>query len=439
MNKSSAKLANNAVSPDEGWSARGGAHVWLPYTQMKDAPTPSMAVRTEGSRIYLEDGRVLIDGVASWWTACHGYNHPHILAAMQEQLARMPHVMFGGLNHEPALRLSKRLAAIAPGDLSRVFFSDSGSVAVEVALKMAVQYWLNKGVKGRNKFVSFRNAYHGDTAACMALCGPDEEMDEELQHYLAGHLQDSLSRPFNIALPENNDELDDLLRREGHGIAGVVIEPLVQGVGGMKFHDGATLRRVADICRKYGVPLIADEIFTGFGRTGSLFACEEAGVVPDILCLGKALTGGMIGMAATIARPHVFDAFWSDDAHAALMHGTTYMASPLACAAANASLDLFEREPRLEQVKKIEAALRAGLEPCRKLPPVADVRVKGAIGVVQLRGVKDVRRLREKFVEHGVWIRPFGDMVYLTPSFTITAEELHTLTAAIVNIVKHVA
>jgi len=488
MAKSSTKPAI-APTDAETWASRGGENIWLPYAQMKNAPVPAMAARTEGSRIILEDGRELIDGVASWWTACHGYNHPHIVAAMEEQLRRMPHVMFGGLNHAPALHLAQRLAAIAPGDLSRVFFSDSGSVAVEVALKMAVQYWLNKGEKGRTQFVSFRHAYHGDTAACMALAGPDPEMDEGLQYYLAGHLKDHLPAQFVVELPlapsgtpplltsptrgeehhravgEINSQqdrpgslplvgrvreggakpgtevsyetdLDTLLTCESHRIAAVIIEPLVQGVGGMKFHDAAVLRRVADLCRKHGVLLIADEIFTGFGRTGHMFACEEAGVVPDIMCLGKALTGGAIGLAATLARDHVFAAFLSDEPGKALMHGTTFMANPLACAAANASLDLFEREPRLAQVKKIEVLLREGLEPCRKLPGVVDVRVKGAIGVVQLEKIRDVDAMRRKFTERGVWIRPFGDIVYLTPALTIRANDLTKLTSTTYEVVS---
>jgi adenosylmethionine-8-amino-7-oxononanoate aminotransferase len=282
--------------------------------------------------------------------------------------------------------------------------------------------------------VSFRFGYHGDTAACMTLGGPDADMDAELQQYLHAHFADYLPQQFIADLPhdeKNASAFDELLRNERNRIAAVVIEPLVQGVGGMRFHDAATLKRTAEICKKHGILLIADEIFTGFGRTGKMFACEEAGIVPDILCIGKALTGGAIGMAATMARPHVFDAFWSDDPKAALMHGTTYMASPLACAAANASLDLFETEPRLEQVQTIEAALREGLEPCRNAPGVVDVRIKGAIGVVQLREIKDVTALRRQFIERGVWIRPFGNIVYLTPAFTVTADELASLTKGI--------
>jgi adenosylmethionine-8-amino-7-oxononanoate aminotransferase len=398
-------------------------HLWLPYTQMKTARQPLKAVSTHGSVIALDDGRELIDGIASWWTACHGYNHPHILAAMQAQLEKMPHVMFGGLAHDPALKLAARLADKAPGDLSKVFFVDSGSVAVEVAMKMAVQYWLNRGFS-RSRMVSFRHGYHGDTMACMAVCDPDESM-----HAL---FKDYLPRQVLAELPVDETSaaaFDELLAREKENVAAVLIEPLVQGAGGMKMHDAATLRRVAAICRKHEILLIADEIFVGFGRTGSFFACEQAGIVPDILCVGKGLTGGALTLAAAIARPHVFDAFLSDDPAKALMHGPTYMANPLACAAANASLDLFESEPRLEQVAAIEARLREGLAPCRKKTGVVDVRVKGAIGAVQLESL-DAPKLRHEFAERGFWIRPFGDIVYLTPAFTIEESQLGALTAA---------
>lgn len=404
--------------------------IWRPYTQMKTAPTPLEAVATEGSRIHLANGRVLIDGIASWWTACHGYNHPHIAAAVKAQLERMPHVMFGGLTHDPAQRLATRLAALSPGDLNHVFFVDSGSVAVEVALKMAVQYWSNKGVAGRNQFIHFRHGYHGDTAACMALCDSDEGMHTAFKGYVPQQIMASLPHD-----EKSTTAFDYLLRREQRRVAAVIIEPLVQGAGGMKFHDAATLRRVADLCTKHGILLIVDEIFTGFGRTGSLFACDQAGIIPDILCVGKALTGGTMTLAATIARTHVFDAFWSDDPKAAFMHGPTYMANPLACAAANASLDLFESEPRLEQVQKIEQALQEGLAPCRNSPHVVDVRVKGAIGVVQLQKPLNLNQLKQRFVEHNVWVRPFGDIVYLTPAFTISEKDLATLTHTVCDVV----
>jgi adenosylmethionine-8-amino-7-oxononanoate aminotransferase len=401
-------------------------HIWLPYTQMQTARQPLEAVATLGSTIRLADGRELIDGIASWWTACHGYNHPHIQAALRRQVEAMPHVMFGGLVHEPALQLAQRLAALTPGDLNHVFFTDSGSVAVEVAMKMAVQYWLNRGEAGRSKMVSFRDGYHGDTMACMAVCDPDESM-----HAL---FKDYLPKQILAELPVDDDSdaaFDALLAREKAHVAAVLIEPLVQGAGGMKFHTPETLRRVADACARHGVLLIVDEIFVGFGRTGTLFACEQAGITPDILCLGKGLTGGALTLAATLARPHVYQTFLSESPDKALMHGPTYMANPLACAAANASLDLFGTEPRLQQVAAIEAQLRAELEPCRAIPGVKDVRVKGAIGVVQCESLGDAAGLRERFAEQGVWIRPFGDIVYLTPAFTIEKDQLAALTGAI--------
>ncbi len=401
-------------------------HIWLPYTQMQTAGQPYEAISTRGSLIRLADGRELIDGIASWWTACHGYNHPHIQAALHRQIDRMPHVMFGGLVHEPALKLAERLAALTPGDLNHVFFVDSGSVAVEVAMKMAVQYWLNRGEAGRSRMVSFRNGYHGDTMACMSVCDPDESMHALFKDYLPRQILAEL--PVDEA---SEAAFDALLAREKDHVAAVLIEPLVQGAGGMKFHSADTLRRVAEACKRHGLLLIADEIFVGFGRTGTLIACEQAGITPDILCLGKGLTGGALTLAATLARPHVFEAFLSESHDKALMHGPTFMANPLACAAANASLDLFATESRLEQVAQIETQLREGLEPCRAIPGVLDVRVKGAIGVVQCASLGDAAELRQKFAEQDVWIRPFGDIVYLTPAFTIEKNQLAALTGAI--------
>ena len=342
------------------------------------------------------------------------------------QLARLPHVMFAGLAHEPAARLATRLAALLPGDLERVFFTESGSVAVEVALKMAIQYWRNRGRTDKTRIVYFRHGYHGDTFATMALCDPDEGM----------HALFSANLPEQIMadLPSDATKraaFERLLETRAGEVAAVIVEPLVQGAGGFHMHDPATLAFVADACCRHGTLLVADEIMTGFGRTGRMFACEDARVVPDIVCLSKALTGGTLPLAATVARRHVFDAFLGDDPGAALMHGPTYMANPLACAAANASLDLFEREPRLAQVAAIEMQLRAELEPCRDIAGVVDVRVKGAIGAVELGGAIDVDALRRRFPELGVWIRPFGRIVYLMPPFVIEPTDLALLTGAI--------
>jgi adenosylmethionine-8-amino-7-oxononanoate aminotransferase len=413
------------------WYDAGLGHIWLPYAQMKTVPSPLAVVRTQGARIVLADGRELIDGIASWWTACHGYNHPHIRQVVEEQLALMPHVMFGGLAHEQAFRLARRLATLLPGDLNRVFFSDSGSVAVEVAIKMATQYWMNRRQRGKSRLIAFKNAYHGDTTGTMALSDPEAGMHATFSGLLPKH---------QIAdLPEDDAAaaaLEKLLAASNNTIAGMIVEPLVQGAGGMKFHDAAVLQRLRTLADRYDALLIFDEIFTGFGRTGSFFACEQANVAPDIVTLSKALTGGTLPLAATIASNRVFDAFWADEQAKALIHGPTYMANALACAAANASLDLFEQEPRLRQVSDIGLALERELAPCRNFTRVKDVRVKGAIGVVELDRVDDLDGLRARFVEEGVFIRPIGNIVYLTPAFTITAAELKTLTDAVVKVVR---
>lgn len=411
------------------WYEAGMPHIWLPYSQMKTA-TPSLpVVGTEGCRIRLEDGRELVDGVSSWWSACHGYNHPHIRERIEAQLDALPHVMFGGLVHEPALTLAQRLCAMT--GMSRVFFSDSGSVAVEVALKMALQYWRNTGKPQKDRFLCFNHGYHGDTLGAMSVSDPERGMHKAFRN--------AVIKQFVVDVPADEyafQELDAVLTSLGHTIAGLIIEPLVQGAGGMKFHSADVLAELHKLAHKHQLLFIADEIATGFYRTGTRFACEEAGIVPDILCLGKALTGGTLPMGATLASAAVFEAFYSDDAEAAFMHGPTYMANPLACAAAHASLDVFEQEPRAAQVEAIEAQLREQLEPCRGQRAVVDVRVKGAIGVVQMLPEVDVYALRPRFVERGVWIRPFGDIVYLAPPFTISREELTQLTSAICAVVQ---
>jgi len=343
----------------------------------------------------------------------------------------MPHVMLGGLAHEQALTLARRLAALLPGDLERVFFCDSGSVAVEVAMKMAVQYWRNRGARGRSKFIAFRGGYHGDTTGAMALCDPDIGMHDLFRGVLPAY--------FILDLPRDDESAAAFfafLEQHAEEIAGIVVEPLVQGAGGMRMHDGDVLRTLRAAADRHDVLLIFDEIFTGFGRAGAMFACEQTGVVPDIITLSKALTGGALPLAATIARRKVFEAFWADDQKRAFMHGPTYMGNALACAAANASLDLFAREPRLAQVQAISQWLARELAPCRELPGVKDVRVKGAIGVVELERIDDLEGLRARFVAEGVFIRPFGNIVYLTPAFTITEEELVRLARAIRKVVQ---
>jgi adenosylmethionine-8-amino-7-oxononanoate aminotransferase len=415
--------------PPEGptWYDQGLPHVWLPYCQMKVAPPPLPVVQTHGCRIVLADGRELIDGIASWWSVCHGYNHPHICQAVERQLATMPHVMFGGLAHEPALTLAARLTAMAPPGLTRVFFADSGSIAVEVALKIALQYWINKGHTRKDHFLCFTDGYHGDTFGAMAVSDPARSMHRAFREILP--------RNFVVDVPPARgrtiENLDRLLGHLAHETAAMIIEPLVQGAGGMRFHAPETLAALARMAKKHDILFIADEIATGFWRTGHRFACDAADVRPDILCVGKALTGGNITMGATLATEAVFEAFLGDDWDAALMHGPTFMANPLACAAANASLDLFEREPRGERVKEIEARLREGLEPCGSMPGVVDVRALGAIGVVQLASGSDIYALRPKFIEQGVWVRPFKDIVYLMPPLVIGDRELEILLRAV--------
>ncbi|MEI9888833.1 MAG: adenosylmethionine--8-amino-7-oxononanoate transaminase [Rhizomicrobium sp.] len=418
------------MSDKPDWYAEGVPHIWLPYTQMKTANPPLAAELTRGTRIVLADGRELVDGIASWWTAVHGYNHPHIVGAIRAQAAKMPHVMLGGLVHEQVLTLARRLCALAPGNLERVFFSDSGSVAVEVAMKMAMQYWLNRGIRGRTKFLAFRGGYHGDTIGTMAVCDPEEGMHNLFTGVLPEH--------HVIALPRDEASIaafDAFLERRAHELAGILVEPLVQGAGGMLFHDENVLLRLRAAADKYEVLLVFDEIFTGFGRTGAMFACQAAGVAPDILTLGKALTGGAIPLAATLASQKVFDAFWSDDPGHALMHGPTFMGNALACAAANASLDLFESENRLMAANDIAAALSKGLGRCLGMTGVRDVRVRGAIGVVELDAIADLNDLKRRLVAQGVWVRPFRSIVYLTPALTAGEADLKTLTDAIVTVV----
>ncbi len=420
-----------AGEPAPAWQRDGYRHIWMPYTQMKTAPLPLPVASTSGVRIRLADGRDLIDGIASWWSACHGFNHPYLLGAVERQLRIMPHVMFGGLNHEPALRLAGRLAALLPGELNRVFFSDSGSVAIEVALKIAVQYWLNRGQRGRNRFVCFRHGYHGDTLGAMSVTDPEGGMHAHFKGYLL--------EEYPAVIPEDERgvaELEAFVARHEERLAGVIIEPLVQGAGGYRFHSPDALVALRRLCDARGLLLIFDEIATGFGRTGTMFACEQARVVPDIITLGKGLTGGVMGLAATVATDAVFDAFWSDDPGHALMHGPTYMANPLACAAANASLDLFEREPRLEQARAMEARLLDALSPCRELAHVVDVRARGAVGVVQVDALRDLDWLKARFVEEGVWVRPFRDAIYLTPALLMSPEDLNVLTAALVRVTR---
>ena len=405
-------------------------NLWHPYSQMRNLDYVPKAKATLGSKITLANNKILIDGTASWWTACHGYNHPKIIKAMKEQIDQMPHIMFGGLTHNPAEDLAKKLTNILPTTFDHVFFVDSGSVAVEVSMKMAIQYWVNNKVYAKRKFLSFKNGYHGDTLGAMSVCDPLEGMHTLFKGYLPEQI--------NTELPTNKlkkETFKNTLLHNKHEIAAIILEPLVQCAGGFKFHSIETLKFIDDLAKENNILIIADEIATGFGRTGSMFAFEQSKIEPDIICLGKALTGGTISLAAVVANSKIYDAFLSDNDEDALMHGPTYMANPLACSAANASIDLFRTEPRLEQVKNIEKELNNKLIECKNMKSVIDVRVKGALGVIQVKKMHNLNWLRKKFVEDGVWIRPFLDVIYIMPSFTISNAEITKLTESIINII----
>lgn len=415
--------------------ARDREHVWHPYAAMPN-PLPVLPVAAaRGTRLELADGRELVDGMSSWWAAIHGYNHPVLNRAIEDQCRRMAHVMFGGLTHEPAVRLAARLVEITPATLTKVFFADSGSVAVEVALKMAVQYWASRGEPGRQRFLTVRSGYHGDTLGAMAVCDPVTGMHQLFAGVLPEH-HFAEAPPAGYGRPWDEAHAADLRSRlEAHAaeLAAVILEPIVQGAGGMRFYSPAYLRRVRELCDEHGVLLILDEIATGFGRTGRLFACEHASVAPDILCLGKALTGGYLTLAATLTTERV-SAGIAGGSQPALMHGPTFMANPLACAVAGASVDLLLESPWRKRVDAIERRLAEGLASARELPAVADVRVLGAIGVVELTRPVAMERITAELVSRGVWLRPFGRLLYTMPPFVASAEDVDRIAAAMVAV-----
>ncbi len=417
------------------WVALDRQHLWHPYSAMGGTQPLYPVLSAHGVRLRLADGRELIDGMASWWCVIHGYNHPQLNQALHQQMQQMAHVMFGGLTHPPAVALGAKLVELTPEPLQSLFFADSGSVAVEVALKMAIQYQRAVGHPTRQRFLALRRGYHGDTFGAMSVSDPVNGM-----HSL---FADAVTRQFFVEAPAAGFErrfdpaelepMRELLERHAAQIAAVILEPVVQGAGGMRFYPPAYLRGVRELCDRYQVLLIADEIATGFGRSGRLFACEHAAIAPDILCLGKALTGGYLTLAATLTTRAVSEAISASDP-GCFMHGPTFMANPLACSVALASIHLLLASPWQQRVAAIEQGLRRGLEAARELPQVADVRVLGAIGVVELHQPVDMATLQPRLVKAGVWVRPFGRLVYLMPAYMITPEELDFLTAAVVTV-----
>ncbi|MCA1710929.1 MAG: adenosylmethionine--8-amino-7-oxononanoate transaminase [Actinobacteria bacterium] len=418
--------------------ARDRAHVWHPYASVVQPSPLYEVVAAQGCRLTLADGRELVDGMSSWWAAIHGYRHPDLDAALHAQVARFAHVMFGGLTHAPAVELAELLVEITPPELTRVFFADSGSVAIEVAVKMALQYWQGRGQPQRTVLLTIRGGYHGDTAGAMSICDPVTGMHGLFSGYVAQQLFVSRPRPtFDEEVREEDlDEVRQALADRGSEIAAVVLEPVVQGAGGMRFYSPDYLRRLVALCRESGVLVLFDEIATGFGRTGTLFAMEHAGVVPDILCVGKALTGGYMTLGATLCTDEVAAGVCAPPGNA-LMHGPTFMANPLACSVALASVRLLLDSPWQQRVASIEVALREQLAPCRELPGVVDVRVLGAIGVVEVAEPVDMATLQPALVDRGAWVRPFGRLVYTMPPYVISPDELRVVTGAITSALQN--
>jgi adenosylmethionine-8-amino-7-oxononanoate aminotransferase len=411
-------------------------HVWHPYSSMSSDVPVYPVESANGVRLMLTDGRELIDGMSSWWCAIHGYNHSSINKALEQQIQKMSHVMFGGLTHEPAVKLTQQLVDITPEPLQKIFFSDSGSVSVEVALKMAIQYWHAKGQSQRQHFISLRSGYHGDTIGAMSVSDPETGMHTIFNGVLPKNSFAKQPQCRFGQLCNENDiaSLEQTLKEHAGKIAAVIMEPIVQGAGGMWFYSADYLKKARELCDSYDVLLILDEIATGFGRTGKLFACEHAEISPDIMCVGKALTGGYLTLAATLTTTEVSNTISQSDP-GVFMHGPTFMANPLACTAASASIRLLLESPWQKNIQRIEKNLREGLSPCQNFALVEDVRVLGAIGVVELQEPVDMKSITQEFVDAGVWIRPFGKLVYLMPPFVINDDDLATLTSTVVDVI----
>ena len=411
-------------------------HIWHPYTSMIEPFPTYPVISASGVRLKLADGRELIDGMSSWWAAIHGYNHPTLNEAAINQIKQMSHVMFGGITHRPAIDLAEMLVGLTPEPMQKVFFSDSGSVSVEVAIKMAIQYWYTMGKPQKHRLLTVRSGYHGDTFGAMAVCDPVNGMHHMFSEILPQHYFADAPRCRFDDLWDDTYIADfrNLIETQHHELAAVIMEPIVQGAGGMRFYSPEYLRQVRALCDKYNVLLILDEIATGFGRTGKMFACEHAGISPDIMCVGKALTGGYLSLAATLTSQKISDGI-SANGNGALMHGPTFMGNPLACSIAVASINLLLSTPWKERVNNIEQHLKQELSSCSAYPHIADARVLGGIGVVEMREPVNMATIQKRFVDKSVWIRPFGKLIYTMPPYIIEKQDLNKITTAMIEII----
>jgi len=409
-------------------------HIWHPYTSLPANFTPYPVTSANGVRLKLENGQELIDGMASWWCAIHGYNHPVLNQAIKDQTDKIAHVMFGGLTHQPAVELAKKLISLTPEPLQNVFFADSGSVSVEVAIKLALQYWQAKGKGNKSKLISIKNGYHGDTFGAMAVCDPVNGMHSLFKNVLAKHYFVDAPYCGNEYHEEDVIKVKQQLEKNHENIAALILEPVVQGAGGMRIYHPEYLKQVRLLCSEYSILLIADEIATGFGRTGTLFACEQANISPDIMCVGKALTGGMLSLAATLMTKEISQTI-SQAEPGIFMHGPTFMANPLACAVANASIDLLLQSSWQDDVTGIEKILKENFSEAENLTQVKDVRVKGAIGVIETNHPVNQAWMTKEFVKRGVWVRPFSNLVYIMPAYGMENDDLQIVTSAMIDIV----